>query len=56
MAYPRNRILQALTETNRFIDREEARGADLRPDSVTALLASYKAHRARLLQMLDAAA
>lgn len=49
------RVLDALAETQRFIDRETARDARLRPPEVQALLAFYVAHRARLCAMLERA-
>lgn len=51
----RSRIIEALAETDRFIAKEEPRDPSLRPAAVAALLAKYKAHRAKLVQMLEVA-
>ncbi|WP_404995418.1 hypothetical protein [Cupriavidus pauculus] len=45
------RILSALAECDRFIEREERRDPELRPADVQALLDDYKAHRAKLMGM-----
>ena len=49
------RIQQAITECDQFITKESARSADLRPADVAKLLASYIAHRAKLVEMLKTA-
>jgi hypothetical protein len=49
----RRRVLNALTETCRFIEKEEPRSADLRPAHIAKLLADYKAHAAYLSAALD---
>jgi hypothetical protein len=47
-----NRIIQAIDECSRFIDKEEKRDADLRPSDTQKLLEFYCSHRAKLQQML----
>lgn len=49
----RKMIQVSIAECDRFITKEEARAADLRPDSVAFLLDRYKAHRLKLVTMLD---
>ena len=49
------KIKQAMIETQRYIDLEEPRAADLRPAAVAELLAKYKAHLVKLQAMFDAA-
>lgn len=51
----RRRVLHALTETLRYIEKEESRRADIRPAEVAKTLASYKEHAAYLSAALDAA-
>lgn len=46
------RILQAIAECNRFIEKEEKRSADLRPADVQQHLDFCKAHKEKLIQML----
>lgn len=48
------RIIEAIAECDRFIDREEARNVSLRPADIQKTLAFYKAHRAKLSAMLEA--
>lgn len=43
-----NRIKSAIVEYDRFIIKEEARGADLRPAKVQELLDKYKAKKVEL--------
>jgi hypothetical protein len=50
----RKRTIDALAETQRFIDKESARRADLRPASVQKLLDGYIAHKAKLIAHLAA--
>ena len=45
----------AIADCNRYIAKEEPRSADLRPADVAELLAFYKSHRAKLIEMLRAA-
>lgn len=49
------KIREAIADCNRYIAKEEARAADLRPVEIAKLLEWYKAHRAKLLGMLEAA-
>lgn len=46
-------IFQALEETRRYIECEEARAADLRPADVAETLQRYKAHEKKLIGILD---
>lgn len=46
-------IKNAIADCNRYITKESARAADLRPAEITKLLDWYIAHRAKLLAMLD---
>jgi hypothetical protein len=50
------RIKQAMVETQRYIDLEGPRAADLRPVAVAELLEKYKAHMIKLQKMFDDAA
>jgi hypothetical protein len=50
----KRRITQAIDECSRFIDREEARNAALRPADTQSLLDFYYSHRIKLLGMLEA--
>lgn len=52
--YQISSIRSAIADCNRFIDRESARRADLRPADVAELLAWYIGHRAKLAAMLEA--
>lgn len=47
-----NRIMSAIAECNRFIAKEEARDAALRPAETTELLNHYITHKAMLEGML----
>ena len=47
-------IISAIAECDRYIAKESPRAADLRPAGITQLLASYIAHRAKLVAMLAA--
>lgn len=49
-------IQAAIADCNRYIAKEGARSADLRPAQVAKLLDWYIAHRAKLLAMLESAA
>jgi hypothetical protein len=49
-------IRGAIADCNRYIAKEGARSADLRPAETTKLLDWYIAHRAKLLAMLVEAA
>ena len=49
------RIIEALNETRRFIEREEARADDLRPADMQAHLEFCRNHEKKLLAMLEAA-
>jgi hypothetical protein len=49
------RVRDAIAECDRFIAKEEPRRADLRPANVQKILDHYKAHRVKLVQMLEAA-
>ena len=49
------RIVEALQEVRRFIEKEEARSDDLRPAEMTELLAQYKGQEQKLVKMLEAA-
>lgn len=51
----RRRVISALEETQRFIDKESKRSADLRPAETQNLLDWYVAHKAKLEAMLAAA-
>ena len=48
------KIISAIAECDRYIAKESPRDADLRPAGITKLLASYIAHRAKLVAMLAA--
>lgn len=48
-------IRSAIADCNRYIAKESARDADLRPAETAKLLDWYIAHRAKLLAMLVAA-
>lgn len=47
------RVIRALKETNDYIDREEKRGADLRPQEIVERLAKYKEHAEYLKDLLN---
>jgi hypothetical protein len=49
------KILEAIRECDRFIAIESPRSADLRPADVAKTLEFYRAHKAKLLSMLEAA-
>jgi hypothetical protein len=51
----KRRIIQAIDECSRFIDREEKHNPDLRPADTQSLLDFYYFHRSKLLGMLEAA-
>lgn len=46
------RIIEAIAECQRFIDKEEPRSADLRPADVQKTLDFYKKHMTKLQLML----
>ena len=46
------RIIQELETTNKFIEKEEARDASIRPQSVQKILDDYRSHREKLNAML----
>lgn len=46
------RIAKAIAECDRYIQKEEKRAADIRPESAEKMLAFYKAHKAKLQGML----
>ena len=47
------RILQAIEECDRFINKESPRDPELRPAETQKILDSYINHRAKLVGMLD---
>lgn len=49
------KILQAISECDRFIAIEEKRSADLRPAKVAQHLEFCHKHKAKLIKMLEAA-
>ena len=50
------RILDAIADCDRFIEREERRDPSLRPADIQATLDFYRGHRAKLMGMaLEAA-
>lgn len=49
------KIQSAIDDCNRYIAKESARSADLRPVDIAKLLDWYISHRAKLLAMLEAA-
>ena len=51
----RQKIQAAIDGCNRYIAKESARSADLRPVDIAKLLDWYIAHRAKLFAMLEAA-
>jgi hypothetical protein len=50
--YEKEKAVEALEETNRFIKKESARNPDLRPPEIEDLLNNYIAHKKMLIQML----
>ena len=48
------KINQAIADCDRFIAKEQAQSADLRPADVAKMLDFYIAHRAKLIKMLEA--
>lgn len=48
----RRKIVEALAETQRFIDKESVRNPSLRPADVQKTLDFYVAHKAKLETML----
>lgn len=50
----RKKVIQAINECTRFIEKEGRRSADLRPASAQKMLDYYRAHRAKLQGMLAA--
>lgn len=53
-AYEHRQVLTAISECDRYIAKEDARAADLRPVEIQTRLAFYKAHREKLIGMLAA--
>ena len=49
----RRKIIEAIADCNRFIEREEKRDASLRPTNVSATLSRYKAHITRMVRSLE---
>ena len=49
-----NRIIDAINECSRFIDKEEKHSPALRPTETQKLLDFYYSHRAKLQQILAA--
>jgi hypothetical protein len=49
----RRRIVEAIEDCSRFIEREEKRDPALRPASVSKTLAHYKLHMARMAKCLE---
>lgn len=49
------RVLQAIAECDRFIEKETPRNAALRPADIAAHLEFCKAHKAKLVAMIAAA-
>jgi hypothetical protein len=47
------RILSAIAQCDRYIDKEEARSADLRPADIQKRLDGYKEHRDKLQRALE---
>lgn len=54
-AYEIRKIQDAIADCTRYIDREEKRNASLRPAEIAKRLEWYKAHRAKLENMLKGA-
>jgi len=52
--YERRKIVEAISECQRFIDIESPRSADLRPADVAQHLAFCHTHKAKLIKMLEA--
>ena len=48
----KNSIRQAISDCDRYIDKESPRSEDLRPQEIKDLLAFYVNHRAKLHGML----
>lgn len=53
--YATSKILSAIKECDKFINKEAPRNADTRPADVLDLLNRYIAQRAKLVAMLDEA-
>lgn len=51
--YQRKQTLSAIQDCDRFIEKEEARNAALRPLDVAELLDWYKRHRQSLINLLS---
>lgn len=51
----KRRIVEAIGECDRYIAKEEPRNPKLRPADVAQRLEFYKAHRVKLVTMLEAA-
>lgn len=51
--YRARKIIEAIAECNRFIDKEEPRNPSLRPADVQQHLEFCKAHRVKLAGMLE---
>ena len=49
----RRRIVQSIEECDRFINKEQPRSEELRPQEMKDLLAFYISHRANLVSMLN---
>jgi hypothetical protein len=47
-------LVDALKDTQRYIDKEEPRSDDLRPAKTKELLEWYKNHKKKLLGMIEA--
>jgi adenosine deaminase len=47
------KIIQSIQECDRYIEKEDVRDADLRPPEIQKRLEFYKAHRAKLVTMMD---
>lgn len=54
MTLSTKKILDAIADCDRYIAKESARSADLRPVKIQELLDWYIGHRAKLVVMLEA--
>ena len=52
-AYKADKIIEAIIDCNRFIEKEEKRNPDLRPKDMQDHLDYCKAHRVKLVAMLE---
>lgn len=51
----KRRVLESILECDAFIEKEEKRDPNLRPEKTATILEEYKNHRLKLINMIAAA-